>query len=150
MTNTQRPRRTKEQWEALQAISAKQRPVPTQGAEGTVHVTIDGIPWQAPSVGALEYDHGLVVEVRYVRRWGWFKKGGWYSWNEAGKRARRPSERSIRMGPRHKGGKTFVRILDPQTMTYGEGIAYCTAQDVFDRRKGYVLAVNRALQNLHR
>lgn len=148
MNDEPRIHRTLEQWQAIQKELADRPTPPIQGHPGSVEVTIDGMPWQAPSVADLEAQ-GLQVEVRYTRRWGWYRRGAWHDIKADGSQGK-TTEISYRKGPRHNGGRAHVRILDPKGRRYGEGAAFCTAQDIFDKRKGYVLAVNRALADLQR
>lgn len=158
-----RPHRTLAEWEALQAERVKQEPPEWHGATGTVAVwvkTRGGLEhWQAPSPVELEKMEHINVEVRYRRRWrthmdrearkSWVKskpdsweKAHFKSWT-----AFRKAYADHKMLP--TGGSTEVTLYTHDGR-YSRATVKCHQSDVFNKKIGYVLAVNRALQALQR
>lgn len=107
-----------------------------RAARGGVFVSVGDDEYWAPTVEELKSE-GFRIQIRYYRRWSVQSTGDkWYD---------RLAFASRRVLP--KGGATHVLLLAPDGY-WAEGFIRCHHKDVFSKKVGYVLAVNKALSEL--
>src|SRR5215510_2560867 len=144
MTNT-RPHRTLEEWYQVQKARLEEPAPEVLGQAGqdeserdTLRVNVYGQLWQAPKPEALKAE-GYEVRIHHARKYRPVPKvAGERWWNDVWGKQKLRDER---------GGRTTVELLAPDGR-WARGTVKCYREDRFSRRIGYVLAVNRALENL--
>jgi len=135
----QRTHRSLEEWAALQRERAQKPEPEPKGWYGSVKVNVYGVPWQAPSVEELKAE-GYEVIIHHAHKY------------------RRAPQETIRLlaypwfkDMKHRdprGGRTYVTLLHKDGM-WARGQVKCWVGDIYSKRIGYVLAVNRALDQLN-
>jgi hypothetical protein len=140
----ERVKRTREEWEALKA--QREAELPPDPDEGYIRVRVDGQYIYAPSVEYLQRN-GFQVLVSYRR---YFKSHAYSPFFSQVTRTRQQKKEPPQKMPRAytmnpKGGSTRVVLLRHDGV-WGDGSAVCVSKDVFSKRIGYALAVNKALE----